>query len=75
LLANKTFKSGNLGFVFLDQVSRLRVFVETTFLVFADPHPDQMPLNIVAFCQAVQGPARKIFLRDVTLKCGGRKGR
>ncbi|WP_428489837.1 hypothetical protein [Rhodopila sp.] len=59
----------DLGFVFLEQVSRLHILTQRPNLELANPDPDQLPENVVALGQCVQGFTGDELLGNLTLEC------
>src|ERR1700761_1129346 len=68
LAPHHSFKSSNLGFILLEQVSRLDIVVERSGFEFAYPDPDQLAGDIVSLGQRVQGLTSNEFLGNLPLE-------
>jgi hypothetical protein len=59
---HQSFRSSNLGFIFLEQVSRLDTVIERPGFEFADPNQDQLAGDVVSLGQRVQRLTGNEFL-------------
>src|SRR5262249_41185125 len=62
------FQSGDLCFVFLQEIGCADVVLEGASLVLRDPDADKITGQVVALRQRMQGLARNVFQGDLTLE-------
>jgi hypothetical protein len=68
LSANHTLQRRNLGFVFLQEIGSLGVFVQGTGFIPLNPDADQLTRDIMPLGKRVQALAGEKLLRDLSLE-------
>jgi hypothetical protein len=66
--SDDAFEGGHPGFVPLEQVGSLGVFVEDPGLALLNPYADRVTRNVVALRQTMERLASEKLLRHLTLE-------
>src|SRR3974377_698890 len=63
--ANHPLQRRNLGFVFLEEISSLSIFVQGADFILLNPDPDQLPRDIMPLGKPIKGLSGHELLRDL----------